>query len=84
MSWFLVVLLASTDGSSWQEGFLWYDPKHASDVECTEWASSNTIEILRTVNYYYTEWTVDKTYCVREDRLEDLGISPLIENSQSL
>lgn len=78
MKWFLVILLAGNN-----EGFLWYDPVFETSEQCTIWANNNPVRIIHALNYYYDDWQIKSSLCVREDRLQDLNIKPYVEG-QSL
>jgi len=82
MQWILLVFLtASQDGNT--EGFMWHDPVFADKEECIHWAQNNPVEIISAVDYYYETWIIDQIVCVREDRLEDFKIQPLVEGLQT-
>jgi len=80
MKWFFVILLTQTQGDL-HEGFLWYDPSFKSEQECSEWVNQNPARIIRTLNYNYTDWEINESLCVREDKLQDIGIRPYVEDS---
>ena len=80
MKWFFIVLLTQTQGEL-HEGFLWYDPSFDSEQECAEWVNTNPVRIINTLNYNYSDWEIEQSLCVREDRLEDINMQPFIEHT---
>lgn len=77
MSWYLVVLVTQIYNGR-HEGFMWYDPKFDSKEQCIQWTNENPATIIQTLNSEFKDWQIHKTLCVREDRLEDIQITPYI------
>jgi len=82
MQWILMVFLSATPSAA-VEGFMWHDPVFDNKEQCVSWAQNNPVEIISAVDYYYDKWTIDEILCVREDRLEDLGIQPYEERTNT-
>jgi len=76
-----VLLTAQSNGD--REGFMWHDPIFAEKQECILWAQNNPAEIIGAVDYYSEKWIIDEVMCVREDRLNDLGIQPYQEGTNT-
>lgn len=75
MKWFLMVLLTQTQGDL-HEGFLWYNPVFVTKDECIAWVNNNPIKIFTTLSYYYPNWEIKDTLCIREDKLQDTNVQP--------
>ena len=73
MKWFFLVLLTQTQGEL-HEGFLWYNPTFDNKEECTTWVNNNPVAVFTTLSYYYPDWEIKNTLCIREDKLETINI----------
>ena len=80
MKWFFIVLLTQTQGDL-HEGFLWVDPSFENKEQCIAWVENNSTKIPNTLDYYYAQWQIHDTLCVRGDRLEDMNVQPYPEGT---
>ena len=77
MTWYLVVLVTQMYNGL-HEGFMWYDPKFETKQQCIEWVNNNPVRIIQTLSSEFENWKVHQTLCVREDRLQEVGLQPRV------
>lgn len=81
MNWYLIILLTQMQGNL-HEGFLWYDPTFENKRQCIEWTNANPVRIFQTLSSEFKDWKIHKTLCVREDKLEQIGLKLYIPENQ--
>lgn len=66
------------------EGFMWYDPKFNTKEQCIEWTNQNPGPIIQTLTSEFKNWEIHQTVCVREDKLQDIGLKPYIPGNNKI